>query len=1451
MAGALEVAKRALDELGFFSKALEEAKGAKMKSGTPQQWVNTLRKQGVKPAELEATGFNGLLMEQPNAQMAKDDVVKFLTDNRVKLAEPTGRKVDVDKLYYAVGEAKAEMRDAYSAYEGLINSAPDARAAAESPEAKALHDRYLQLGQRYTEATNAYHNARMASAANGTKFDQYTLPGGANYAESKLTIPSPMNRFAVTQPDGQIAPTTPRHWDDESGARAMAERLQGIYGDSYGVKALPGDPLYRSSHWDEPNVVSHYRTKDRIGPNGERVLHVDEVQSDWGQAGRDQGFIDPKAEQQRRELRKQLDDATKARNEAYRAQKDYIQKNHPPTDWDPFDGKIFNHKEFDAKEAARAEAMLADPEYMRLTDELHAAQDRYHPINEAFIDAQKRAASGTIQPGPFVTDTKDWTDLTLKRALLKAEREGYDAIALTPGKEQADRYDLSSQVGRISYAPRNGSLSVYDHNGSLLHAAEDVEPTQLAGMIGKDNAERLMQNRQQGAWGYVHELEPTDMTWGGEGMKAFYDRIVPDRLNKLARQLDPEAALETMPAGRKMSIDYGDGGPQDQTRRVYEYSTDGLGRIPTFSREFQSLDEAEDFVQAAHWPRGGEIPQLPMLRLTPRMKEQLKQGLPLFVGAPAVAGGALSALDQQQAPAGNEFARGGRVQTDGDGKRAAYRAATWSPERYLDTADDRGLVPNYDAIVAGRPVGLDDMLALRNEPPRRKFDDGGYAGADWSGWDGGFGFGSFEAPSASDWAGGSWNGMDLGGGYGSSSGDQTGMITDPTDPAAQYEPGMVAFNPEQSYNDWAATDGQNFDSLGNYTGGNFDPTAPTSPVPDATAYGNFGMFGMNMAGPLNAGLPSMGTPSAQAPSGSASKSSISFDGDLPTDTMMTDLTNLSMPMDMPYASPLDQSDPREQDRERDRAQAFSDIFDPSAPRGLAADPEMKALGDRTVAQERLREAILAEAGNQSIAGKYGVANVIANRADIGFNPGRMGDKTLTGDLGIYNQITPGQFSYLNNNTQQLRDNLSAIRSDVRNMTPASQEAWDIAGRVMSNQVPDNTYGAVNYRNIDESTDKSGYHANLEAKGKVDIGDHTFSGLGSSSRAAYGDISGGLPGRSASLDDAASYLGFAPSDISPDFVASMSTPSMNRPSMTFDQVAPGTLGSGLGFSPFGYAGTPNFDTAMRSIDPIRGTQTWGDLPGGLPTFAATDMARGYDRSAFGYASSPGRSAPSAQDMVNGRPVDSYGFAGPAVAADSPAPRAPGYDTEPVEVRSLPDPAEPPAPDDETPSPSRSPSMNERIAGWMGATDRRNVDPLTRQVYDPVTGYTYPVDPLTVGKGVDMVAGLIPGFGLVNGVSRLLGGPSLGGVMAQGAPGGWDSLTAADASDRSFGGSGADNRQAYDVPSTPASIPIPPPVSTDKPMTNAEMLAYLRRRYLGEDADPKTYGMRAQRNYFSYE
>jgi hypothetical protein len=238
------------------------------------------------------------------------------------------------------------------------------------------------------------------------------------------------------------------------------------------------------------------------------------------------------------------------------------------------------------------------------------------------------------------------------------------------------------------------------------------------------------------------------------------------------------------------------------------------------------------------------------------------------------------------------LARGGQPQIQREGERIASRTAMRPEDKYLDNAGNRYLVPNYDALVAGRPVGGDGLSQVIDPRAMRGFADGGEV----EGWGGVDPWGGNVADAISQGMA-DLNAMGWGGG-----GDQGGMITDPNDPAAQYEPGMVSFDPEQSYQEWAATEGQNYDAFGNYVGG--------SDVTGSSSVGGFGMFGSTLGGPLSSGLPSAGmsAPTASMPQDAAKAgapaSGPSFDENGIPQTAPTEsvLASLSMSLDMPYAS---------------------------------------------------------------------------------------------------------------------------------------------------------------------------------------------------------------------------------------------------------------------------------------------------------------------------------------------------------------------------------------------------------------------------------------------------------------------------------------------------------------------------------------------------------------------
>jgi hypothetical protein len=157
-----------------------------------------------------------------------------------------------------------------------------------------------------------------------------------------------------------------------------------------------------------------------------------------------------------------------------------------------------------------------------------AAKGRLEWIKERKADWESKNVEGEIA-APFVTDTNAWVKLGLKYALKQAVESGATKIAWTTGEQQNDRYDLSKQIDRISYY-QAGDTGMYqvdaDKSGSNI-ISKKMDLKEIEETFGKDIAEKVKNGEGSGK-GDTRFLSGVDLKVGGKGMKGFYDKILPD-----------------------------------------------------------------------------------------------------------------------------------------------------------------------------------------------------------------------------------------------------------------------------------------------------------------------------------------------------------------------------------------------------------------------------------------------------------------------------------------------------------------------------------------------------------------------------------------------------------------------------------------------------------------------------------------------------------------------------------------------------------------------------------------------------------------------------------------------------------------------------------------------------------------------------------------------------------
>lgn len=576
----------------FYSALTRGVEALKLDKATPGQWEATVRNMpGVKAEERAWVGLDDWLKTQPKS-VTKAEVLDYLRANEIKVDEVRkGGSVPADAVDRLRRWDFNRDRNAPQGWETTAGEVDfDAVRRGDGSAIAALE----ALGAPDELMRPIYDSIGQGA----TKFSSYTLPGGENYRELLLTLPP--KREAVSLPEGvrferdpDAGPGGELAWTvytrdgenimeevngrTEAEARENATRLYQTYTDNSG-QPLDRDN-FRGGHWDEPNVLAHIRFDDRTGPNGERVLHIAEIQSDWHQKGRKGGY----------------------------------QTSGPITEL-PADWRVIEQKNgrgetyYEVRKGGMSAANNADRETaIKLAIEA--------------INASAPSAQGGVPDAPFKTT---WPELAMKRMLRYAAENGYDRVSWDTGETNAARFDLSQSFSRLEYFDNN-VLQAWDPSGKQVYAQKHA-PEDLPNVIGKEATERLLAApvttvRGRSTLTY-RGLEGLDLKVGGEGMKAFYDKQLPVIAGKLGKKFGAkvEAADIGVPYPAVVK-------EQTDGKWFVENTEDGYAE----GRDFPTREAAQASIDAQH-----EAARAHSIAITDAMREGVMQGQPLF--SPKIAG---------------------------------------------------------------------------------------------------------------------------------------------------------------------------------------------------------------------------------------------------------------------------------------------------------------------------------------------------------------------------------------------------------------------------------------------------------------------------------------------------------------------------------------------------------------------------------------------------------------------------------------------------------------------------------------------------------------------------------------------------------------------------------------------------------------------------------------------
>ena len=515
----VEVFQETKENAPIFYSQLERSIQEKMPNAASSEQVRGILKgTGIKQEEVDWLDVEGFL--QGKEKVSKQELLDYVKSNNVKVEEV----VKGGKVKQVLRKVKdLRVGDRVSSYEDEPAQAIDDIEENEDGTFTIT----LEDGQQLEEMSPSDKLDVYSTNKNieQTKFSSYQLPGGENYRELLLKLP-----------------------DKDSGNVQTSSKN------------------FISPHFEETNVLAHVRMNDRVDSDGKKVLFIEEVQSDWHQQGKKEGYI------------KERGGLTE-------------------------------------EQSIRQDSLLRKRSFQLSVDEKKELEE----FND-IVNRNRRAAPNA----PF---KKTWHELALKRMLRYAAENGYDRLAWTTGEQQAERYDLSKKVSQILFQKRqDGTYNITADPISgpdTISLGSAIPENKLADIVGKDVSEKIIKRSGEKYSDQWKAISGLDLKVGGEGMKGFYDQILPSYLNKYAKRWGGrvgESTVKTKEYDKWTLTKSGD------TGRWWFFDKDSKKVSPYFT----SKSKAESW-KIENGGRISEQESVHSIDITPSMKNSvLSEGQPLF-----------------------------------------------------------------------------------------------------------------------------------------------------------------------------------------------------------------------------------------------------------------------------------------------------------------------------------------------------------------------------------------------------------------------------------------------------------------------------------------------------------------------------------------------------------------------------------------------------------------------------------------------------------------------------------------------------------------------------------------------------------------------------------------------------------------------------------------------------
>jgi hypothetical protein len=575
-------------------------------------------------------------------QFIGDDAYPIKLYGTINTHTPTGYKT---VMFENLDDAAQDVTDIYFTFR------PDADVKdwRNSVEAEEYAN---QINDRIREGTLVGQD-KLASTKNLTKEDladliqDYTAQ---SFDEAVVRLKSATIQDGVYDP-GSVAKWEGNTQEGGTNYKELLLRLPPKGDNKFGKIQLENPKVYDSSkdfryrtHFDEFNPLFHIRTKDRLTNDGKKVLYVEELQSDWGQRGAGRGFKleGDKLAAAKKELadaRQELTDLKKGGVKLDGYEQETLYKlaypNRPPIRIPFIEPKDFRAKHDNPSKYYDTEANVKDYEFdfsqSRMPEEFKTMTFGQY-MN--FIETMAQFRRGEISDKSLQYRKDTILD---PQAAINKYYDGKDADFLFG---QLNQSSFNADGNKFMKDLSNNYLKKYNAiQGGVPSAPFVTDRNKWTGLAIK----RLIKLADEGGYDHV-AFTPGAVQldrWGKQSLVDYYDKIIPQVASKLPKSLGVTTEKITIPI--KPEKDVGVAVTYDGRYFVRNDGSDKAIEGKFFKNEGDAFDYA-DMIRDSRTNQ-----ETFAINITPKMKETLRGGMPLFSTVGGMVGlGALGSMPSTQ-----------------------------------------------------------------------------------------------------------------------------------------------------------------------------------------------------------------------------------------------------------------------------------------------------------------------------------------------------------------------------------------------------------------------------------------------------------------------------------------------------------------------------------------------------------------------------------------------------------------------------------------------------------------------------------------------------------------------------------------------------------------------------------------------------------------------------------